>query len=73
MTHATHTAAQADRIRDRLEGYLAAAQGPRDDRERQARLAKLQALEARSDAELAMLGLTRPGIPAFVFRDLFDL
>ena len=28
-------------------------------------------LNAKSDAELAMMGLARPEIPAFVFRDLF--
>lgn len=28
-------------------------------------------LNAKSDAELALMGLARPEIPAFVFRDLF--
>jgi hypothetical protein len=28
-------------------------------------------LNAKSDAELAVMGLARPDIPAFVFRDLF--
>ncbi len=28
-------------------------------------------LNAKSDAELALMGLARPDIPAFVFRDLF--
>ena len=28
-------------------------------------------LNAKSDAELALMGLSRPDIPAFVFRDLF--
>lgn len=28
-------------------------------------------LNAKSDAELAMMGLSRRDIPAFVFRDLF--
>ena len=28
-------------------------------------------LNAHSDAELAEMGLTREGIPAFVFRDVF--
>ena len=29
-------------------------------------------LNARSDADLASMGLTRAGIPAHVFRDLFS-
>ena len=28
-------------------------------------------LNSKSDAELALMGLARPEIPAFVFRDLF--
>lgn len=67
------TAEQQDRMRDRLDAYFSAGLGSREDRERRDRLAKLRMLNARTDAELAMLGLTRPGIPAFVFRDLFDL
>lgn len=66
-------ATSPDRLRDRLDAWLSAAHDPRAERDRAARLARLRSLEARSDAELARLGLTRPGLPAFVFRDLFDL
>lgn len=32
---------------------------------------KVRALNAKSDAELAKLGITRDDIPRYVFRDLF--
>ena len=35
------------------------------------RLDRILALHALSDAELAVLGIDRAGIPAHVFRDLF--
>ncbi|MBC7132512.1 MAG: hypothetical protein H5U16_05345 [Roseovarius sp.] len=37
----------------------------------QARRAQIAALEAKSDAELARLGLRREDIPYHVFKDLF--
>ncbi|MGI3163187.1 hypothetical protein [Pseudooceanicola sp. 200-1SW] len=39
--------------------------------ERRTRSEQIAALSAKSDAELAKLGITRDEIPAFVFRDLF--
>ncbi|WP_407495282.1 hypothetical protein [Pseudooceanicola sp. MF1-13] len=39
--------------------------------ERRSRADQIAALNAKSDAELAKLGITRDGIPAYVFRDLF--
>ena len=39
--------------------------------ERRSRAAEIAALEAKSDAELAELGVKREQIPAYVFRDLF--
>lgn len=39
--------------------------------ERRSRADQVAALNAKSDAELAKLGITRDGIPAYVFRDLF--
>ena len=39
--------------------------------ERRARSEQLAALQAKSDDELANLGITREQIPAYVFRDLF--
>lgn len=39
--------------------------------ERRSRMDQIQRLDAKSDAELAEMGLTRDGIPRHVFRDLF--
>ena len=39
--------------------------------ERRSRADQTAALNAKSDAELSKLGITRDGIPAYVFRDLF--
>ena len=38
---------------------------------RRSRMREIQALNACSDAQLARMGLTRDGIPGYVFRDLF--
>lgn len=38
---------------------------------RVSRRAEIEALEAKSDAELAAMGLRRENIPQYVFRDLF--
>lgn len=35
------------------------------------RMAEVERLQAKSDAELAQMGLTRLEIPRYVFRDLF--
>jgi uncharacterized protein YjiS (DUF1127 family) len=39
--------------------------------ERRARTEQIAALNAKSDEELAKMGITRDTIPAYVFRDLF--
>lgn len=39
--------------------------------DQKSRRSEINALEAKSDAELAQMGLTRERIPHFVFRDLF--
>ena len=62
-----------DFVRDRLDAYFSAPLGPRAERERRARLHRMQALAALPDAALAARGLTREAIPAHVFADLFDL
>ena len=41
--------------------------------ERMARLPELKRLDAKSDAELARMGLTRETIPQYVFRDLYHV
>lgn len=38
---------------------------------RKSRMAEIEALNARTDAELAAMGLTRDDIPRHVFRDMF--
>ncbi|MEL7098790.1 MAG: hypothetical protein AAGM84_08185 [Pseudomonadota bacterium] len=38
-----------------------------------ARMAEIEALNAKSDAELARLGLSREEIPSHVFRDLIHI
>jgi uncharacterized protein YjiS (DUF1127 family) len=39
--------------------------------ERRSRADQIARLNALSDAQLAKLGITRDGIPAYVFRDMF--
>ncbi|MFP4274395.1 MAG: hypothetical protein ACLFRU_05150 [Paracoccaceae bacterium] len=41
--------------------------------ESRSRTGEIRELEAKSDAELARLGITRDQIPAYVFRDLMAL
>lgn len=74
MSDVSEYPARQNRIRDRLDTYFSAASvGFRAYRECGGRMARMRKLGALSDAELAARGLTRDGIPAFVFRDLFDL
>jgi hypothetical protein len=57
--------------RDRLDQYLVAqGQGFNAHLETRARLHEFVALDAKTDAELAELGLTRREVPAFVFADM---
>ena len=39
--------------------------------ERRSRVDQIARLNALSDAQLSKMGITRDGIPAYVFRDLF--
>lgn len=39
--------------------------------DQKSRRSEIDALEAKSDAELAQMGLSRERIPHYVFRDLF--
>lgn len=39
----------------------------------EARLRKVECLNAKTDAELAAMGLRRQDIPAYVFRDLIHI
>lgn len=59
-------------IEARLDAYfLSMGMGLNTHLLRQERRDILLWLNAKSDAELALMGLARPEIPAFVFRDLF--
>ena len=59
-------------IEARLDAYfLSMGLGLNTHLLRQERREILLWLNAKSDAELALMGLARPDIPAFVFRDLF--
>ncbi|TMV63132.1 hypothetical protein FGG78_34575 [Thioclava sp. BHET1] len=61
-------------MRDRLDRYFAElGMGVNAYLERRERMDRIRRLSAKSDAELAEMGLTRDRIPAHVFRDLFDL
>ncbi|OWU85378.1 hypothetical protein ATO6_09385 [Oceanicola sp. 22II-s10i] len=59
-------------FRGRLDTFFSAfAQGFNAYVESRSRVAQIHKLNALSDAELAKRGITRDGIPAYVFRDLF--
>lgn len=64
----------ADGLRARFEGFLAGiGAGITAYIERRARIAEVEALNAKTDEELAAMGLKREDIPHYVFRDLFYL
>ncbi|MBU3031204.1 hypothetical protein [Paracoccus marinaquae] len=61
-------------IRDRIDAFFARlGQGLNAYLESRCRRDRIEALEAKSDEELARMGLTRDGIPAYVFRDMIWL
>ncbi|KGM48079.1 hypothetical protein [Pseudooceanicola atlanticus] len=71
MANATTTFSDAG-FRGKFDGFLAnLGRGFNAYMERRARTDQIAALNAKSDAELAKMGITRDGIPAYVFRDLF--
>lgn len=76
MSYQTHGAV-ADRYastRAQLDAFLSAfGQGFNAYLERRSRLDRIRALNAKSDAELAQMGLTRDQIPQHVFRDILYL
>ena len=60
--------------RHRLDAFFASVgQGFSSYVERRARIDQIERLNAKSDAELAQMGLTRDRIPQYVFRDLLHL
>lgn len=67
----THFAPQA---RSRIDAFFNRfGQGVNAYIESRSRQDQIEALEAKSDAELARMGLTRDRIVAHVFRDVFWL
>lgn len=71
-THTTHIEVARGSIASVAWQWLkACGRAIVDASESSARLAQIRALEAKSDDELAELGLKREDIPRYVFRDLF--
>lgn len=59
-------------LRARVDAFFASiGQGINAYAEYRSRADQVQVLNAKSDAELAKMGLTRDDIPRYVFRDLF--
>lgn len=73
QTITTHTDAAATApIRDRWQRFTAALRRGFDAQTRhRSRRDKIEALEAKTDAELARMGIRRDEIAYHVFRDLF--
>ncbi|MTE00614.1 hypothetical protein GIY56_09970 [Paracoccus sp. YIM 132242] len=64
----------APETRGRIDAFFNRfGQGMNAYLESRARCAEIEALEAKTDAELAGMGLTRDRIPAHVFRDTYWL
>ncbi len=76
MTHspqATHTPSNRP-LRDALARFFAGlGQGFNAYLHSRSRIDEIRRLNAKSDEELARLGITRDRIPQYVFRDLFSI
>jgi uncharacterized protein YjiS (DUF1127 family) len=72
-TNLTHPRGETRaRLMARLDAFFAAlGQGMNAYMHRKSRMDEIEALNARTDAELAALGITRDDIPRYVFRDTF--
>ncbi|MDD9706924.1 MAG: hypothetical protein QUV10_03495 [Paracoccaceae bacterium] len=69
LTQATDTRA---RLMARVDAFFATlGQGMNAYMHRKSRMDEIEALHAKSDAELAEIGITRDDIPRYVFRDTF--
>lgn len=78
MTSITHTTTAARRpdtaMRKRLDEFFASlGQGFNAYLERRCRTEEIERLNAKSDEELAKMGLNRRDIPRYVFRDMLYL
>lgn len=71
-TQDIHYAKADSGIRGMLDRFFASlGQGMNAYLESRSRMDQIAAMNAKSDKELNQLGITRDGIPAYVFRDLF--
>lgn len=76
---ATHTTNLTDtgtdsraRLMARVDAFFATlGQGMNAYMHRKSRMDEIEALHAKTDAELAAMGITRDRIPHYVFRDTF--
>ena len=72
MAYLTETAPSPNRIIASAKRILAAlGRAVVTNAEAEARLGKINALQAKSDAELARLGIARDDIVHHVFRDIY--
>ena len=66
------TAPRNSAIREKVDAFFATVgHGMNAYMERRSRMGQIQALEAKTDAELAKMGIKRERIVHHVFRDLF--
>jgi uncharacterized protein YjiS (DUF1127 family) len=62
------------RLLARIDAFFAGlGQGMNAYMHRKSRMDQIEAMNAKSDAELAEMGITRDDIPRYVFRDTFFL
>lgn len=73
ITPAAPVKAQEEGLLARIDAFFVAlGQGVNAYRMRESRMAEIRRLNAKSDAELLALGVTRDTIPQYVFRDLIS-
>ncbi|MFZ3581471.1 hypothetical protein ACOI1H_04765 [Loktanella sp. DJP18] len=71
MATQTLTTSRNAAIREKVDAFFASiGQGMNAYMERRSRMGQIQALEAKSDAELAQMGIRRDRIVNHVFRDV---
>ena len=73
-TQATNVPIVKPGLRDRIDGFMTAISvGLTTYMEGRARVGQLEMMNAKTDEELATMGLKREDIPHYVFRDLLYL
>ncbi|CUH65629.1 hypothetical protein TG4357_01966 [Thalassovita gelatinovora] len=71
-TQATNLPVEKSGLRVRFDDFMAGiATGMNAYMEQKSRSAEIEALNAKTDAELAAMGLKRENIAYYVFRDMF--